>query len=195
MLQSGHRDSGTETPGRAGRAASPGRAPRRHVDPAAVARRLAPVVQWPGALHVGERSWRLVAQTPDFDAWLIAWPGGGTIDLHDHGGSRGALHVISGSLVETIPWRDAAGRLTFAERELQDGATLGFGAGHVHDVRNESSTHALSLHVYSPALTSMTYYDCLDGRLVPRDASWDPSHDEPGLVSSADRQGLRLVAQ
>jgi hypothetical protein len=168
--------------------------PRRHVDPAAVARRLGAVVQWPGALDVSERAWRLVAQTPDFDAWLIAWPGGGTIDLHDHGGSRGALHVISGSLVETIPWRDAAGGLTFAQRDLHDGATLAFGAGHVHDVRNESSSLALSLHVYSPSLTSMTYYDCFEGQLVPRDAAWDPSHDEPGLVSSADRQGLRLVA-
>lgn len=159
-----------------------------------MARRLGAAAHWPGALDVSERAWRLVAQTPDFDAWLIAWPGGGTIDLHDHGGSRGALHVISGSLVETIPWRDAAGRVTFAQRELQDGVTLGFGAGHVHDVRNESTAHALSLHVYSPALTSMTYYDCLDGRLVPRDASWEPSYDEPGLVSSADRQELRLVA-
>ena len=42
------------------------------------------------------RTWRLVAQTPDFDAWLIAWPSGGKIDLHDHGNSTGALSVISG---------------------------------------------------------------------------------------------------
>jgi mannose-6-phosphate isomerase-like protein (cupin superfamily) len=194
MIQVGELPSGTEVPGRAGRAASGGRAPRRHVDPAAVASRLAPVVQWPGALHVVERSWRLVAQAPDFDAWLIAWPSGGTVELHDHGGSRGALHVLSGSLVETIPWRDEETNVTLARREVHAGITLAFGAGHVHDVRNEASAHALSLHVYSPALTSMTYYDCLDGRLLPRDASWDPSHDEPGLVSSADRQELRLVA-
>ena len=152
-------------------------------------------MQWPGAFDVSERAWRLVAQTPDFDAWLIAWPGGGTIDLHDHGGSRGALHIISGSLVETIPWREPDGRLTFAQRELQDGVTLAFGAGHVHDVRNESSSHALSLHVYSPSLTAMTFYDCFGDRLVPRDAEWNARHDdEPGWVAPADRPDLQLVA-
>ena len=49
----------------------------------------------------------MVAQTPDFDAWLIAWPAGGTIDLHDHGDSRGALHVISGALGRDDAWRDS----------------------------------------------------------------------------------------
>jgi hypothetical protein len=160
-----------------------------------VARRLGAVVQWPGALDVPERAWRLVAQTPDFDAWLIAWPGGGTVDLHDHGGSQGALHVITGSLVETTPWRDDAGRMTFARRELHAGVTLAFGAGHVHDVRNESSPYALSLHVYSPSLTSMTYYDCFEGRLLPRQDQWGSRHDdEPGRVVRDDRRGLRLVA-
>jgi predicted metal-dependent enzyme (double-stranded beta helix superfamily) len=136
----------------------------------------------------------MVARTPDFDAWLIAWPCGGTVELHDHGSSRGALRVISGSLVETIPWRDDEGGVTLARQEVHTGVTRAFGVGHVHDVSNESPAHALSLHVYSPALTSMTYYDRLDGRLVPRDAAWDPLHDEPGLVPSTDSQGLRLVA-
>jgi hypothetical protein len=35
-------------------------------------------------------------------------------------------------------------------------------------VTNESDGHALSLHVYSPALTSMTFYDMAGDRLVPR---------------------------
>jgi predicted metal-dependent enzyme (double-stranded beta helix superfamily) len=160
-----------------------------------VARRLGGAVHWPGALDVTERAWRLVALAPDFDAWLIAWPGGGTVDLHDHGGSRGAVHVIGGSLTETIPWRDAAGRLTFAQRELHEGVTLAFGAGHVHDVRNESSSHALSLHVYSPPLTSMTYYDCFEGRLVPRQSQWDTRHDQEfGQSPRLERPDLRLVA-
>lgn len=156
----------------------------RRVDPAAVARRLSAVVQWPGALDVHERSWRLIAQTSEFDAWLIAWPSGGTVDLHDHGASVGALHVMRGSLVETIPWRDEAGRMALARTEIQAGVTLAFGAGHVHDVRNETAPQALSLHVYSPPLTSMAYYDYLDDRLMPRDAGWVVSRD---LESSAAR--------
>ncbi len=164
---------------------------RRHVDPAAVARRLGAAVHWPGAAAVRDRSWRLIAQNRDFDAWLIAWPSGGTAELHDHGGSRGALHVISGSLVETIPWRDESGSVTLARREVHSGATLAFGAGHVHDVRNEATVHALSLHVYSPPLTSMIYYDRSGDRLVPRENGWVPTHEQ---AASIDRSTLELVA-
>lgn len=113
-----------------------------------------------------------MARTPDFDAWLIAWPSGGKVELHDHGSSSGALSVISGSLVESVPSRDDAGRLALERHDLLAGATLDFGAGHVHDVVNESDGHALSLHVYSPALTTMTFYEVDRDRLVIRGVGW-----------------------
>ena len=138
------------------------------VDPREVASRLAPAVHWPGALDRQRRTWRLVARTPDFDAWLIAWPSGGKVELHDHGNSTGAVSVISGVLVEAVPWRDDTGRLSLVRHEIRAGATLGFGARHVHDVTNESDGYALSLHVYSPALTSMTFYDVSGDQLVVR---------------------------
>jgi hypothetical protein len=146
------------------------RGPR--INPREVASRLAPAVHWPGALDTYSRSWRLVARTPDFDAWLIAWPKGGKVELHDHGTSTGAVSVISGTLVEAVPRRDDAGWLTLVRHELPAGATLGFGAGHIHDVTNESDEHALSLHVYSPALTSMTFYQLTEDELVVRDVAW-----------------------
>ncbi len=142
------------------------------VVPSDIASRLAPAVRWPGALDVEDRSWRLVARTPDFDAWLIAWPTGGKVELHDHGASRGAVSVISGTLVEAVPWRDDTGRLSLVCHELRAGTTLGFGARHVHDVTNEGGEHALSLHVYSPALTSMTFFDLVGGRLVAQGLRW-----------------------
>jgi hypothetical protein len=61
-----------------------------------------------------------MARTPDFDAWLIAWPKGGKVELHDHGTSTGAVRVISGSLVEAVPRRDDAGRLTLVRHELRE---------------------------------------------------------------------------
>jgi uncharacterized cupin superfamily protein len=145
---------------------------RSRLDPREVASHLAPSVRWPGALDTRRRAWRLMARTPDFDAWLIAWPKGGKVELHDHGTSTGAVSVISGALVEAVPWRDDAGRLTLVRHELQPGTTLGFGAGHVHDVTNESDEHALSLHVYSPALTSMTFYELTEDELAVRDVAW-----------------------
>jgi hypothetical protein len=170
-----------------------GRLERRRVDPATVARRLGAVAQWPTSASVRDRSWRLIAQTGEFDAWLIAWPSGASADLHDHGGSRGALHVISGCLVETIPRRDDRGSVVLARREVHTGATLAFGAGHVHDVRNEGASHALSLHVYSPPLTSMIYYERSGDRLIPRarEAGWTSS---PVRASSDDRPPVTLVA-
>ena len=89
--------------------------------------------------------------------------------------SAGAVSVISGVLVEAVPWRDDTGRLSLVRQELQAGATLGFGAGHVHDVTNESDGHALSLHVYSPALTSMTFYEVAADQLVVRDVAGPPT--------------------
>jgi hypothetical protein len=142
------------------------------VDPREVACRLAPAVHWPGALDTQRRAWRLMARTAEFDAWLITWPKGGKVELHDHGSATGAVSVISGVLVEAVPRRDHTGRLTLVRQELRAGATLGFGAGHVHDVTNESDEHALSLHVYSPALTSMTFYELTGNELMLRDVAW-----------------------
>jgi quercetin dioxygenase-like cupin family protein len=94
------------------------------------------------------------------DVWLISWlPAQGT-QLHDHGGSSGSFTVLSGALTEA----------TVAGSELHDhhrtvGDSVGFGAHYVHDVRNLSDAPAVSIHAYSPPLTSMTYYDLADGKL------------------------------
>ena len=47
------------------------------------------------------------------------------------------------------------------------GAQVGFPASYVHDVRNLGDEPAVSVHTYSPPLTSMTYYDLADGELTP----------------------------
>lgn len=146
--------------------------PHGKVVPSDMASRLAPALQWLGALDAEERSWRLVARRSDFDAWLIAWPTGDKVELHDHGASSGAVSVISGTLVEAVPWRDDTGRLSLVRNELHAGTTLGFGAGHVHDVTNEAGEHALSLHVYSPALTSMTFFALVGNRLEAQGLRW-----------------------
>ncbi len=154
-----------------------------------VASRLAPAVRWPGAPVTERREWRLMARTPDFDAWLIAWPSGGKVDLHDHGNSTGAVSVVSGALVEAVPQRDDSGRLSLDRHELQAGTTLGFGVGQVHDVTNESDGQALSLHVYSPALTSMTFYEVAGDRLMVREVAW--TYDGSGEFEDAfGQQGV-----
>lgn len=114
------------------------------------------------------------------DVWLITWlPSQGT-QLHDHGGSSGAFAVMDGELTEAV----VAGGSTLHDTTRRAGEAVGFGAHYVHDVRNLSDAPAVSVHAYSPPLTTMTYYDLNDGRLdaIASLATDDP---EPQFVAHA----------
>ncbi len=102
--------------------------------------------RWSGLLHLEDA----------FDIWLISWPVQTGTQLHDHGESAGAFEVISGTLEELYL------RRRLRRRQLRAGTRIAFPAGAIHDVRNAGRTddgHAVSLHAYSPPLTSMTYYE------------------------------------
>jgi hypothetical protein len=108
--------------------------------------------------------------------------------LHDHGGSLGALTVLSGSLNE---FRWDGKRLR--RRRLDAGDQAGFPLGWVHDVvwaprsaPTPQAPHAslspqaprpplagagqptLSVHAYSPPLTAMSYYKVNGGDRLRR---------------------------
>jgi Cysteine dioxygenase type I len=102
------------------------------------------------------RAWECVFDTPDADAWLIAWNPASHVGSHDHGGSRGAVHVLQGALVESYRANPAA--RVERVRLLESEATVGIPEDRVHDVANRGSGLAVSLHVYAPRLTTMTYY-------------------------------------
>ncbi len=117
---------------------------------------------WPVAprFNPTERWYHRLEAHDDHEVWLLTWlPGQGT-DVHDHGGSSGALHVVSGTLVEdtvTLPTGPAAAPRV-ATRELTAGLGHAFGPRHIHRVANRSARPAVSIHVYAPALRSMTRY-------------------------------------
>src|SRR3954454_5202717 len=102
--------------------------------------------------HPTDRSWMRLHSSDDLELWLIAWPPGSATDWHDHGAAAGACAVLRGSLVEH-QWR---GGLQLNPLRAGDART--FDAGHIHDVRNDGATPALSLHAYSPRLEIMTRY-------------------------------------
>jgi len=112
----------------------------------------------------------------EVDVWLISWVPGHRTELHDHGGSLGALTLLSGSLDE---FRWDGERLR--SRRLEAGDQAGFPLGWVHDVvwapRGESATvtslsepqePSLSVHAYSPPLTVMSYYEVTEQRTLRR---------------------------
>ena len=98
----------------------------------------------------GDRRWRRLAATPQYDAWLIAWGAGSGLELHDHGGSSGAFSVISGGLIERGRDLDAAG--PFVTRRLRARDSIVVPPTRVHAVTNPYAAPALSVHVYSPPL-------------------------------------------
>ena len=120
--------------------------------------------------HPTERRWHRIETDLDVELWLISWPPGSSTGWHDHGTAKGAFATLRGRLTEDT-WAGRAFR-----RRLSAGEARTFPAWHIHDVRNDSAEHALSLHAYAPALSTMTRYRRVDGRLVvtevERAGSW-----------------------
>ena len=105
-----------------------------------------------------ERHYELLLRTSTYEAWLIYWPAGTGLDMHDHGGSAGAFGVVSGTPTKRRSTR------TVCRRAGRRGQVASFGPDLVHGVRNRGDRPATSVHVYSPPLTSMSFYTTTDGR-------------------------------
>lgn len=121
-----------------------------------------------GGLPTTRRWFTRIHGDDEIDIWLISWVPGQPTELHDHGGSLGALTVLSGALNE---FRWDANQLRL--RRLNAGDQAGFPLGWVHDVvwapmlavsaapsaPAAATARTLSVHAYSPPLTVMSYYE------------------------------------
>jgi Cysteine dioxygenase type I len=109
----------------------------------------------PRASHdLPTRSYELLELTDDLEIWAIHWPRDQGLELHDHGGSSGALWVVDGALEEHSLGRGGG----LIHRTLEVGGGSAFGPTHIHDVVNTGDVPATSVHVYSPPMASMTFY-------------------------------------
>jgi mannose-6-phosphate isomerase-like protein (cupin superfamily) len=105
-----------------------------------------------------ERCFEQLLSTESYDAWLIHWPPGTGVEAHDHGGSSGAVAVVAGELTEEVH-RAGGGQ----KRHLGPGESVTFGGEHVHTVDNRGACGATSVHVYSPPLRAMGFYEANGG--------------------------------
>jgi quercetin dioxygenase-like cupin family protein len=103
---------------------------------------------------------RLVA-TEAYEVWVIGWTQGQHVRPHDHGGSSAAVLVVEGELTEVT--------LLGNRRRLVPDQVHLLGPHVVHDVLNRTDVPATSIHVYSPPLRVMTYYD---------EDTWEPVETE-----------------
>jgi predicted metal-dependent enzyme (double-stranded beta helix superfamily) len=110
-----------------------------------------------------ERWYARLACDDAHEVWLLTWLPGQQTGFHDHGESAGAFAVASGRLTERAALHDRPPNLG---RTLRAGAVRSFASNYVHDVRNDSIEPAVSIHAYSPPLTSMRRYDVTDGGLL-----------------------------
>jgi hypothetical protein len=91
------------------------------------------------------------------EVWLICWPPGSMAPLHDHGSASALATMLSGELQEWLKPIDGAS----VERLWRSDATLEIPAFARHEVWNASEHTAYSLHVYTPRLQAMTFYERL----------------------------------
>lgn len=116
-----------------------------------------------------ERRWYTRLHRDDqLGVWLCSWVPGDPAKLHDHGGSLGALTVVSGALTEQY-WDGTRLRC----RRLDAGDQAGFPLGWVHEVvwaapprRRGRLAPTLSVHAYAPPLTAMSYYTITGSKLL-----------------------------
>jgi hypothetical protein len=104
------------------------------------------------------------------EAWLLTWISAQETGLHDHDVSSGAVRVVDGNLSEL---RMVLGAAELDETTYAPGEGFEFDASRIHDVRHAGAEPAVSLHIYSPPLWRMGYYETgADGRLARRSASY-----------------------
>jgi predicted metal-dependent enzyme (double-stranded beta helix superfamily) len=120
-----------------------------------------------GGIPDDKRWFARLRSDDELDVWLISWVPGQTTELHDHGGSLGALTLLRGALHE-FRWNGEELR----HRRLDAGDQAGFPLGWVHDVTwapsEPAAAPALSVHAYSPPLTAMSYYEVTERNSVRR---------------------------
>ena len=124
----------------------------------------------PGGVPRDDRWFTRLHGDDELDIWLISWVPDRSTEMHDHGGSLGALTVVSGALRETR-WDGESLR----RRRLRAGDQAAFPLGWVHDVvwaperdLKVPVTPTLSVHAYSPPLTAMSYYEVTDRNTLRR---------------------------
>jgi cysteine dioxygenase type I len=102
----------------------------------------------------GDRAFEQLWRDDHVDIWVISWMNGNDTGFHDHDVSRGAVAVVEGEVIEE--------RLVVGGPSLElhhpAGGVFDFDASHVHRMRQDSDTPAVSIHAYSPPLWRMGSY-------------------------------------
>lgn len=142
---------------------------RASIGPAQLAKIVARIAgqpeHWLAAVRydASSRWYTRLATEEAYEVWLLSWLPGQQTGFHDHGPSAGAFSVTLGRLTERAV---TSGRPDPVARTVRQGGVRKFGPDYIHNVRNDATEPAVSIHAYSPPLTSMRRFDVApDGQL------------------------------
>jgi predicted metal-dependent enzyme (double-stranded beta helix superfamily) len=128
--------------------------------------------RWRGLVRHGtpERHFEELHYDDRVGVWVISWASGNDTGFHDHDVSFGAVAVVEGEVLEE---RLVVGGPPRSLRHCA-GEVFDFDASHVHRMRQDSDTPAVSIHAYSPPLWRMGAYTVeADGTLRRESISSD----------------------
>jgi Cysteine dioxygenase type I len=126
---------------------------------AALARAAADLVDLAALDRSGDGSFDLLWRNEHSEAWLNQWWEARDTGYHDHGGSCVGVYVLEGRA------RNEALVVGGRRRVREYGANESFsfpGAG-IHRMEHERG--AVTIHVYSPPLSTIGHYEIVDGEL------------------------------
>lgn len=149
-----------------------------------LARSAAELVDVTGLDRKGEGSFALLWRNEHSEAWLNQWWEPRDTGFHDHGGSCVGVYVLEGRA-------RAEGLVVNGPRRAIDyraGEWFSAPATGIHRMEHEPG--AVTIHVYSPPISTIGHYDVVDGELRrtpgPPDEVSPPS---PGLSAALPSQG------
>ena len=115
-----------------------------------IAEGLASVAEPSGRQEPWEVRSTLLLATPAYDAYLMEWGPASMSDSHDHDGSVGVVHVVSGSLIESSQAIDSP--LPSPVRRLEPGDSTHVPATQFHRLFNQTGETAVTVNVFSPPI-------------------------------------------
>jgi hypothetical protein len=126
---------------------------------AAVAIRAGALIDVDALDRAGEGEAVQLWSTDGSEAWLNTWWQPRDSGFHDHGGSCGGVFVIEGEVTGEYLQVSGEGRVT----RFGPGDSFSFESDRIHRVDHLEG--AVTVHVYSPPLTTIGHYELVDGEL------------------------------
>ena len=151
---------------------------------AAVASRAAALIDIDGLDRSGPGSATPLWRTDGSEAWLNTWWQPRDSGFHDHGGSSGGVHVIAGEVTGEYLQIEGGRRMT----RFRAGDSFSFTGDRIHRVDHLEG--AVTVHVYSPPLSSIGHYELVDGEL--RREAGSPDEVSPPSLELTRALGARV---